>query len=490
MSETRQEPKRSPLRKPRRGDRLEVEIESLDGKGRCVGTGMSLDVPESGSWVVSLRGGVPGERVRADVIRRRGNRVEARITETLRVSPQAVEPRCAHFGTCGGCSFQNLDYARQGEFQRASVEKLFAAQGLLEHARVEPVVLCREPWNYRNKMEFTYGNRRWVEADEPEGVSADFALGLHVPGRWDKVLHVESCAIQSETANAILTSLRELALEQGLEPWDVRNHTGLLRHAVLRVADSTGESMLNLVTSEEAREAIDGYVGALLQRHPELTTVVQNINSRAASVAIGEREIVLHGSGVIREEIDGLSFLISAASFFQTNSRQAAELFRIVREEAACEADDHVFDVYCGTGSLTLNLARDARHVVGFEVVEEAVVDARRNAESNGLANVEFIAGDVITTIAEHLEDGKSPDRIVVDPPRAGIHPKVLERLASLGTRRFVYVSCNPASAARDVQVLCESGYRLTRVRPVDLFPHTPHIETVLTLDLVEDASC
>lgn len=471
------------MRKPRRGDRFEVEIESIDLKGRSVGTGVSLELPETGSWPTSLRGGIPGERIAGEVIRRRGNRVEVRPLETLRESQHAREPRCAHFGVCGGCSFQSLAYEEQLEFLRAGVERILVARELLEHATVEPVVPCAEPWNYRNKMEFTFGNRRWVEQHEPEGAPADFALGLHVPGRWDKVLHIGACEIQSPRANAILTTLRELAQEQKLEPWDVRAHVGLLRHAVLRVAESTGEIMLNLVTSEEARERIDPYIEAVLARHPAITTIVQNINSRAASTAIGEREIVLHGPGVIREELDGLSFLISAASFFQTNSRQAVELFRIVREEANCQPDDHVFDVYCGTGSLTLNLSRDVRSIVGFELVEEAVVDARRNAELNGVQNAKFIAGDVIATIESHLSAGEAPQRIVVDPPRAGIHPKVLSTLAAVGADRIVYVSCNPKSAATDVHGFKMAGYRLTRVRPVDLFPHTPHIETVLTLD-------
>ncbi len=474
-----------PCRKPRYGDLLEVEVESIDQRGRAVGVGISRELPESGEWRVLLRNAIPGERVLAQVIRRRRDKVEARVSESLRASPDAVASRCAHFGVCGGCSFQNLDYEAQREFKRGNVARIFASRDLLEHCEVEPTVGCAKPWNYRNKMEFTFSNRRWIEEHEPEGVESSFALGLHVPGRYDKVLDITACEIQAPSANAILSSLRRIAREQEIEPWDVHAHVGILRHAVLRVAESTSEIMLNLVTSADAREIVDECAKVLLEAHPEITTLVQNVNTKPASIAVGEWEHVLHGPGVIREEIDGLSFLISAASFFQTNSRQAAVLFRIVREEAACRDTDHVFDVYCGTGSLSLNLARDAGSVVGFELVEEAVVDARRNAESNGLTNATFVAGDVIGTIENHLETHPAPDLIVVDPPRAGVHPRVLMHLAKVGARRMIYVSCNPESASVDIAGLLLAGYRVTRVQPVDLFPHTPHVETVITLELV-----
>ena len=473
-------------RKPRYGDMFEVEVERFDQRGRAVGQGISRELPQSGSWEVVMRGAVPGDRVLAEVIRRRKNQVEAHVRETLRASPSSTEPRCVHFGTCGGCSFQNLKYGAQLEYKRANLETIFAAQGLLSEVQVEPVTACAVPWNYRNKMEFTVSNRRWLEEAELEDGNSKLAVGLHVPGRFDKVLDVTTCEIQDESANRILTSARRLALEQEIVPWDVRAHTGLLRHVVLRVAQSTGEIMVNLVTSEDARETVDQYAQALIAAHPEIATLVQNVNTRPADIAVGEWEHVLHGPGVIREEIDGLSFLISAASFFQTNSRQAEVLFRMVREEAACTEEDHVFDVYCGTGSITLNLARDAASVVGFEMVEEAVVDARRNAESNDISNVSFVAGDVSATIGVHLENHPAPSLIVVDPPRAGVHPRVLRILAEIKARRLIYVSCNPESAAVDLAGLAMYGYRVTRIQPVDLFPHTPHVETVLTLELAQ----
>ena len=486
METADEESKNQPRRKPRHGDLFEVEVESFDGKGRARGIGTSRELPESGPWRAILRGAAPGERVLAQVIRRRRSEVECRLLETLRPAPHAVEPRCAYFGTCGGCSFQHVSYEAQNEHKREAVEGILAKRDLLSGVEVESAAACAEPWNYRNKMEFTFSNRRWIEESEPESADSSFALGLHVPARYDKVIDIARCEIQSELANRILTSARRMALEQGLVPWDVRAHTGLLRHIVLRVAESTSEIMVNLVTSEDATELVARYSQALLSEHPEITTLVQNVNTRPAAIAVGEWEHVLHGPGVIREEIDGLSFLISAASFFQTNSRQAEELFRIVRKEAACSVEDHVFDVYCGTGSIALNLARDAGSVVGFELVEEAVVDARRNAELNSIANVSFVGGDVSATIEAHLQTHPKPSLIVVDPPRAGIHQRVLRHLAEVKARRIIYVSCNPESGAVDASGLAMYGYRVTRVQPVDLFPHTPHVETVLTLELSE----
>lgn len=473
-------------RKPRRGDVLDVEIERVDERGRSIGRGYGKlegdGGPMSGPWTVHVRCAVPGERVTAQVLRRRGDRVEARVLESLRRSPRATDPRCPHFGTCGGCSFQGLRYEAQLNEKRDMVVRALHATGL-GGTEVRDVLPCRNPWNYRNKMEFTFSNQRWIEDSEPDGVDSSFALGLHIPGRFDKVLDVGGCPIQSAAADRILATARGLARELGLAPWDVRHHEGLLRHLVLRVARATSEIMVNLVTSELAEERIDGYARALLERHPEITTFVQNVNTRTGATAIGEFERVLHGPGTIREVVCGLTYVISAGSFFQTNSRQAEVLFELVREQAACTREDLVFDVYCGTGSLSLCLAREAARVVGFELVDSAVEDARRNARANGIDNVEFVAGDVLETLARSSEERGRPDVLVVDPPRAGIHPKVSPFLAERGARRIVYVSCNPRSAAADLPVFVANGYRLVSARPVDLFPHTPHVETVFTLD-------
>jgi 23S rRNA (uracil1939-C5)-methyltransferase len=327
-----------------------------------------------------------------------------------------------------------------------------------------------------------------VETSEPQDVDATFALGLHVPGRFDKVLDLTGCAIHFEGADALLATARELALEMHLAPWDTRAHEGLLRHLVLRKGIRTGEIMVNLVTSRDAPDEIGPYAEAFVARHPEITTFVQNVNTLAASVAVGQWEHVLHGPGVIHEKLGGLRFTISAATFFQTNTLQAERLVEVVREEArAADASTGggtvAFDLYCGSGSLGMSIAGEVRELWGFESVPQAVRDARQNALQNNLENTHFVEGDVLAILEDPERKLPQPDLCLVDPPRAGLHPKVLPALVQLGPRRIIYVSCNVKAAARDLPYLAIGGYSLRRVRPIDLFPHTPHVECVFTLE-------
>lgn len=479
-------PSGSSTRKPRYGDVAELTLRDFDERGRSFGAW--------GPYELSLRRAVPGARVRAQVLRRRRSAIEARLVETLVPSPHAVTPRCAHAFSCGGCPLQALDYERQLAGLERLVREPFDELGLLDGVEIAPAELmpvelmpirdARELYAYRNKMEFSFGTRRWIDPSEPAGLDATqtgFALGLHAAELYSKVVDVANCPIQSPAANAILSSAREIARAQGLTVWDVRTHQGFLRHLVLRSARATGEVLVNVVTSSDSPELIEPFAGALIAARPEITTLVQNVNTRPAQTAYGEREHVLHGSGRIVEHLGKLRFQISANSFFQTNTAQAEQLFEIVREECALTGTERVFDLYCGTGAIGLSLAHAAGEVLGFEQVPSAVADARRNAELNELANVRFLEGDVLASLTAHAHEAP-PQVCVVDPPRAGLHPKVPAVLAALGAQRIVYVSCNPRAAARDVALLAALGYELVRLRPIDLFPHTPHVETVVTL--------
>lgn len=464
-------------RKPRRDDEFVCLIEGFGKKGGVTG--------RWGEYRADFRAGAVGALVRARVAKRRKGHLDADVLEVLDPSPDAVEPRCAHAASCGGCSYQDISYAAQvaelNNWVRRQLEPLAIARDF-ELAPVEP---CPQPWAYRNKMDFTFSNRRWIEAGEPEQAASDFALGLHVAGRFEKVLDIQRCEIQFEEGNPILASARELALELKLAPWDIREHTGLLRHLVLRKGVYTDELMVNLVTSGEESPALKDYLAAMLQRHPSITTLVQNINTRAASIAVGEREVVHHGPGFITEDLDGLRFEISAGSFFQTNSERARRLMEVVREEAACSGNETVYDLYCGAGLLGLAIHRSAGNVIGIELEASAVADARRNAKRNGATNLRFLQGDASLLITRS-ERGRlglpDPDLCLIDPPRAGLHPRATDDLLTLAAPRLVYVSCNLHSALRDVAPLLENGYSLLRVRPLDLFPHTPHLESVLTL--------
>ncbi len=460
-------------RKPRRDDEFLCVIDSINARGTGVGNW--------GEYRARIPGAVPGSTVLAQVVKRRRDRLDSRILELREASPDAVAPRCAHFESCGGCSFQGIAYARQlelmGELARRELAPVLALSGA---DVVEPVLGCESAWNYRNKMDFTFSNRRWVEESEPEGMDRDFALGLHSRGRYDKVLAVGRCDIQFEAGNGILMSASKLAREMDLAPWDTREHVGLLRHLVLRHGAHTGEIMVYLVTSR-AGEDVTRYAEALLAAHPEITTFVHGVNDGRASVATSECESVLYGPGMICERLEELTFEISATSFFQTNTLQAERLMGVIREEAAVQSNEVLLDLYCGAGVIGLLLAKDAREVVGLEREPSSIRDAIRNAKRNGVENIRFVAGEVESVWSEDSGLPK-PDICIVDPPRAGLHPKVIKTLLQLSPPRLVYVSCNLAAAARDLTPLLESGYELQRVRPVDLFPHTPHLEGVLTL--------
>lgn len=481
-------------RKPRRDDVIDVAIERLDARGRGLGR---TDWNGEG-YSVKLRG-LPGQRVRARVAKRRRNALEAHVIEELEPSPFAVPARCSHYPSCGGCAFQDLAYEAQLVELHRSVCAALETHG--HDVEVAPVIGAERIDGYRNKMELGFSTRRYLDPEELADPHASFvpegglALGLHARGMFGKVIDLVACAIQPDVFDAVADSARRLAREHGLSAWDVRAHEGLLRHLVLRAGVRTGDLMAYLVTTTEAREQIEPYVAALLAERPELTTLVQGVTDRLSTVAVGDSERVLHGPGTIRERCLGLEFEISPTSFFQTNTEQAERLFAMVREEAALEGRSgpiRVWDLYCGTGSLTLVLASapgGERHVVGFEQNVAAVANARQNARVNGIENATFFAGDVLDLVrdeAVRAEAGATPDVVVVDPPRVGLHPKVPARIAELGPDRIVYVSCNPGSGARDAAALCEAGYRLVRVRPIDLFPHTPHVETVLVLERQE----
>jgi 23S rRNA (uracil1939-C5)-methyltransferase len=459
-------------------------IEKLDDRGQGVG--------QTGSLGLALRHAVPGSRVRAEVLRKRGKRSEGRVIEVLHPGPDSVTPDCPHFGTCGGCAFQNFDYAGQLEALRLRVQRHLEEAGVASGVEVEAVLPSPSLRHYRNKMEFTFGNRRWRGRDELEASGeerdADFALGLHVPGRHDKVLDLEDCTIAFGEAAPLLRSVRELARSLDLVPWDVRTHSGSLRHLVLRKGHFTGQVLLALVTSEEAPEAVEALARALSERHPEITTLVQLINTRAATVAVGERQRVLHGDGWIHERLCGLEYRVSAASFFQTNSQQAERLVEVVREESgiAGASDAVIWDLYCGAGTFALDLARTGARVLGIESAPSAVEDAERNARANGIESVRFLAAEVEQCLDGADALGPEPEVCVVDPPRAGLHPRALRALSRCAARRLVLVSCNPQAGARDVAALSRAGWALSRIRPLDLFPHTPHVECVLSMDRVQ----
>jgi 23S rRNA (uracil1939-C5)-methyltransferase len=387
----------------------------------------------------------------------------------LQPSPDRVAAPCPYFGQCGGCRLQHLAYPAQLAFKEKQVRDCLNRLGGIGDFELRPILPAPEPYGYRNKMEFT------IAGDPP-------ALGLHVFERYDVVLDIERCLLQSDTLNTLLDEFRRQVRDRPLSVWDPPTERGLLRFVMMREGRNTGEAMVNVVAAAPDVETLTPVADALRTRVPSTASVVLNVNAKKASVAVGSEEHLLAGREHITESLDGVVFQVSANSFFQTNTRQAERLFAIV--EAACELDgtETLLDLYSGTGAISLLLARRAHAVYGIEVAAAAVADANRNAHANGIENCTFLAGEVRHVLPELMRQGIRASVVVADPPRAGFHPKALGALAALAPQRIVYVSCNPSTLARDVGDLVRQGYRLEWVQPVDMFPQTPHIEAVARL--------
>jgi 23S rRNA (uracil1939-C5)-methyltransferase len=466
---------------PARGEELEIMLDSVAEDGRSVGRVDGL--------VVFVQGAVPGDTVRARVTGVKKHFLEARTESIIHPSPRRTAPRCRAFGLCGGCRWQHLAYEAQLEFKRQQVVDALERIGQVRGVPVNPTLPSPDEYFYRNKMEYSFGER-WLTREELHAAGGEvrnrFALGLHIPKRFDRVLDLEECWLLSERSHHIVNSVRAFCLRHGLSVYSPETHTGYLRNLVIREGTNTGELMVNLVSTDENPMVTGGMTAMLLAEYPFITTIVNNITRRASLVAVGDREIVLQGPGYITDRIGSNHYRISANSFFQTNTRQAERLYDVVRKMASLRPDDVVFDLYSGIGTIALHLAGDARAVVGIEAVESAIDDARNNAAANGRTNCTFIPGDLkdrLTRDTAWLESHPRPSVVVTDPPRSGMHEKVVHQLLALAPERLVYVSCNPATQARDLLILSGSGmYRVNEIQPVDMFPHTSHVENVVSL--------
>lgn len=466
----------------KKGEEIELHIERLSGEGKTVARCEGM--------VVFVDHAVPGDVVRAKIWKMKKNYAEAATLEILVPSPLRVQPRCVHFGACGGCKWQDFSYEAQLSSKRQTVQDALHRIGGFEDANVLPVIGCDEPYFYRNKMEFTFSRRRWLTREEMEsGSTGDerLALGLHIPQRYDKVLDLQECWLQSEITAPILDAVRTIARVWNLPVYSTNTHDGYLRHLVIRQARHTGDLMVNLVTTYDWPEAMENLTSLLLKQFPDITTIVNNITERKSMVAFGDSEKIYHGPGFINDTIGGYAFRISANSFFQTNTLQAEKLYATVKQFAGLTGKETVYDLYSGTGTIAIFLSAEAERVVCIEAVESAISDAERNTLANNISNCYFLQGDLkdrLTKQNDWLMEHPKPDVVVTDPPRSGMHPKVVQHLAALSPPRIVYVSCNPATQARDMRLMIDAGYRLGAVQPVDMFPHTDHVESVALLTL------
>lgn len=461
----------------KRGTELEFTLEKFADRGKSLA--------RRDGYVVFVAGAVPGDRVRARVFKRKKKFAEARLLEVLDHSPLRTDPRCQYFGTCGGCKWQHVQYEAQLEAKRQSVADALVHGGGFGDVEVAPTLPSERTFFYRNKMEFSFSAQRWLTTDEiasGDAFDTDFALGLHVPGNFAKVIDLDVCYLQSELSIEIVNAVRALAKAHGWPAWHVREHHGYLRHLVIRHGSHTGDTMVNLVTNGYDEERI-----AILQAHfqeafPGITTFVNTINTGVAQTAYGEAMHTIYGPGVIHDSIGPFRFEVASNAFFQTNTYQAEKLYQVAKDFAELRPTDVLYDLYCGAGTISLFVSDAVERVVGVELVEEAVQNARANAIANGVNNCTFISGDLMRLFTpDFVRQHGRPDVLIVDPPRAGMHKKVVAQIAALRPERFVYVSCNPQTQARDLALLADQ-YAIDAVQPVDLFPHTHHIESVVKL--------
>ncbi len=454
-----------------------LEITDLAAEGKALG--------RYGDMVVFVPLTVPGDVVDVQIRNKRRRFMEGTAVRFQKRSPVRVEPACHHFGVCGGCKWQNLPYSAQLEFKQRQVADQLRRIGHLDLPEISPIKGSAETLFYRNKLEYTFAPRRWMtyeEVAEGNEIEAGPALGFHIPGRFDKVLDIARCMLQPDPSNAIRDEAKRFCIEHGYSFYDIREHKGLMRNIMIRTA-STGEVMTVIVFAEDDRPRIDALLGHLHDRFPQITSLMYMINGKLNDSTGDIEAHIWAGRDHIFEEMEGLRFKIGPKSFYQTNSAQAYELYKVARGFASLTGTETVYDLYTGTGTIANFVARECRRVVGIEYVPEAIEDARVNSEINGIDNTAFFAGDM----KDVLDDGfiaahGRPDVVILDPPRAGVHEDVLATILRAAPQRIVYVSCNPATQARDLALLA-GAYRIDAVQPVDMFPHTHHVENVVRLE-------
>lgn len=459
----------------------QIKIESYAAEGKSIAhldDGKVLFVPNA----------IPGDVVDVLVLKNKKSYAEGKVLKLVQPSPLRVEPFCPHFGVCGGCKWQMLPYEQQLQYKQQQVADQLKRIGHVELPSMQPILGSPVQTNYRNKLEFTFCTHRYrtqeeLKAAEGEILAPEPALGFHAPGLFDKVVPIEQCYLQPEPTNTLLKVLREYTEQHQLPYYDHRMHTGWLRNIMLRVA-RTGEVLVNLVVKSEKKKEREALLEHIYQNVPGITSLHYTINPKVND-SVHDLDVQLYkGKGYIEETLEDYRFIISPKSFFQTNTYQAEALYRVTRQFAGLTGNEVLYDLYCGTGSIGIFCSKGAKKVIGIEVVEDAIEDAKKNAALNGLEHCLYYAGDVaqICTDDFFAEHGR-PDVIITDPPRAGMHEKLVQQLLKMRAPKIVYVSCNPATQARDLQLLC-ADYNVTHLQPVDMFPHTHHIENVALLEL------
>jgi len=463
-------------------DRIVFEnVEVLDAGAKGVSVAKAPD-----GKIIFLPNVVPGDVVDVQTTKKRKAYYEGKATVIHKFSEHRVDPVCEHFGACGGCKWQNMSYDRQLFYKHQEVYNNLKRIGKIELPEFEPILGSKEQFFYRNKMEFSFSNARWLTEEEVKSdaeLVRENALGFHIPKMWDKILDIKKCHLQQDPSNAIRNEIRAFANANNMEFYNPREASGFLRTLMIRTA-STGEIMVLIQFFKEDKKQRELLLDFLMDRFPEITSLQYVINGKANDTIYDQDVKLYKGRDYILEEMEGLKFSINAKSFYQTNSEQAYELYAITRDFAGLTGEELVYDLYTGTGTIAQFVSKKAKKVIGVEAVPEAIADAKVNAERNNITNCEFFVGDMKNVFNdEFIAQHGHPDVIITDPPRDGMHKDVVEQILKIAPKRVVYVSCNSATQARDLALMDEL-YKVVRVRPVDMFPQTHHVENVVLLEL------
>jgi 23S rRNA (uracil1939-C5)-methyltransferase len=464
----------------KKGSEVELTIEdtAYKGKGIAKVDGLAVFVPNT----------APGDKVLARIVKKKKRYREAKVLELLEPSEHRVEPKCQHATNCGGCTWQHVPYDFQLEMKQQHVANHMKRIGHFEDLTVHKTLGCEKPFYYRNKMEYSFGHKRWLSREE---INADEFIsdkglwgGLHAPGRFDKILNLNECHLQDPISFEILDFVRNYALARNLKAYNTFENTGYFRNLVIRNAHHTDDLMVNVVTNRDEEKVMNNLTEALLNQFPQITTIVNNVNDTKSPTAVGRYEKVYHGSGHITDHIGPYEFKITANAFFQTNTLQAEHLYNVAKQYVDPHPDDVLYDLYCGVGTLSLFMSQSVKKVVGIELDEVAVENAKESADNNQVNNCSFIEGDMKEAFSpDVVEEHGRPDCLITDPPRSGMHHEVLQHLQELKIPKIVYVSCNSSTQARDLSML-KDVYEVQEIQPVDMFPQTYHIESVAKLRL------
>jgi 23S rRNA (uracil1939-C5)-methyltransferase len=436
--------------------------------------------------VIFIDNAIPGDIVDVRLSKNKKDWAEGFITAYHQYSPDRVDPVCSHFGVCGGCRWQMLPYPKQLQYKQKQVADVLERIGKVDLPPILPILGAPDPLYYRNKVEYTFSNRRFLlpgELNDPAVSPQQNVAGFHAKGLFDKVVDIDTCYLQEEPTNLLRKAVKEFALARDLTFYDIRLHQGFLRNLQLRVC-TTSEVMANLVLGHEDAPVREALLDHIMEKFPDLTTLLYTINTKWNDSLTGLSPQVWHGKGYVIEKMEDFRFIIGPKSFFQTNTRQGERLYQVTREFADLTGSETVYDLYCGTGSIGIFVSRQAARIIGVELISEAIDDAKENATLNGISHARFFTGDVadVCNDAFFAAEGR-PDVIITDPPRAGMHEKLVRKILEMEAPTVVYVSCNPATQARDLNLLDEK-YVVTKIQPVDMFPHTHHIENVVQLKL------